>query len=152
MCEERSVKIALITGITGQDGSYLTDLLITKGYEVHGIVRRTSSIERSRLFHLFNNPEIYGKSLFLHYADLSDVTTMRRIALKVGPDEVYHLAGQSHVGLSFEIPESTCEFTAMGTLSFLEILRDLPHQTKFFHASSSGRNRKWERLQLLPMQ
>jgi len=131
------MKTALITGITGQDGSYLTDLLLSKGYVVHGIVRRTSSIERSRLFHLYNDSHIYGKLLFLHYADLNDTTTLRRITLRVNPDEVYHLAGQSHVGLSFEIPESTCEFTAMGTLSILEILRDLPGHTKFFHASSS---------------
>ena len=131
------MKIALITGITGQDGSYLAELLLAKGYEVHGLVRRTSSIERSRLAHLFKNPQIYGETLFLHYADLSDSTTFRRIALEVKPDEVYHLAGQSHVGLSFEIPESTCEFTAMGTLSILEILRDLPVPPRFFHASSA---------------
>lgn len=131
------MKVALITGITGQDGSYLAELLLAKGYEVHGLVRRTSSIERSRLAHLFKNPEIFGQTLFLHYADLSDSTTLRRIALKLKPDEVYHLAGQSHVGLSFDIPESTCEFTAMGTLSILEILRDLPVPPRFFHASSA---------------
>ena len=128
---------ALITGVTGQDGSYLTELLLGKGYDVHGIVRRTSSIERSRLDHLYRDPNIYNQRLFLHYAELNDPTTVRRIVMKVQPDEVYHLAGQSHVGLSFEIPESTCEMTAMGTLRLLEMLRDLPKPVRFFHAASS---------------
>ena len=128
---------ALITGITGQDGSYLTELLLEKGYEVHGIVRRTSNLARSRLDHLYHAPNIYGHRLFLHYADLDDTTTLRRLLSKVVPDEAYHLAGQSHVGLSFEIPESTCEMTAMGTLRLLEMLRDLPKPCRLFHASSS---------------
>jgi GDPmannose 4,6-dehydratase len=128
---------ALITGITGQDGSYLTELLLEKGYEVHGIVRRTSNLARSRLDHLYHDPHIYGHQLFLHYADLDDTTTLRRLLSKVVPDEAYHLAGQSHVGLSFEIPESTCEMTAMGTLRLLEMLRDLPKPCRLFHASSS---------------
>jgi len=123
--------------ITGQDGSYLTELLLQKGYEVHGVVRRTSSLGRSRLKHLYEDPAIYGKTLHLHYADLDDPTTFRRVLEKVRPDEIYHLAGQSHVGLSFEIPESTCEMTAMATLRLLEMLRDLPPGTKFYHASSS---------------
>ncbi|MGV3772318.1 MAG: GDP-mannose 4,6-dehydratase [Verrucomicrobiales bacterium] len=128
---------ALITGITGQDGSYLTELLLDKGYEVHGIVRRTSSLDRSRLDHLYHDPNIYNNRLFLHYAELSDPTNTRRVLNKVAPDEIYHLAGQSHVGLSFEIPETTCEMTAMGTLRLLEMVRDLPKPTKFFHAASS---------------
>jgi GDPmannose 4,6-dehydratase len=128
---------ALITGITGQDGSYLTDLLLEKGYEVHGVVRRTSTLERSRLEHLYNNPEIYNRRVFLHYGELSDPTTMRRVLFKVSPDEIYHLAGQSHVGLSFEIPESTCEMTALGTLRLLEMVRDMPKAPRFFHAASS---------------
>jgi len=128
---------ALITGITGQDGSYLTELLLEKGYEVHGMVRRTSSLERSRLVHLFHDPQIYGQRLFLHYADLDDPTTMRRTLNAVAPDELYHLAGQSHVGLSFEIPESTCEMTAMGTLRLLEMVQDMRQRPRFFHASSS---------------
>ena len=128
---------ALITGITGQDGSYLTELLLAKGYEVHGLVRRTSSLDRSRLDHLYSDPEIYNKRLFLHYGELSDTTPLRRILQKVAPDEIYHLAGQSHVGLSFEIPETTCEMTALGTLRLLEMIRDLPVAPKFFHASSS---------------
>lgn len=128
---------AFITGITGQDGSYLAELLLAKGYEVHGMVRRNSSLNRSRLEHLYANPEIYGKRLFLHYADLDDPTTVRRLLNKTAPHEIYHLAGQSHVGLSFEIAESTCEMTAMGTLRLLEIIRDLATPPKFFHASSS---------------
>ena len=128
---------ALITGITGQDGSYLTELLLAKGYEVHGLVRRTSSLDRSRLDHLYSNPEIYNKTLFLHYGELSDTTPLRRTLQKIVPDEIYHLAGQSHVGLSFEIPETTCEMTALGTLRLLEMVRDLPKAPRFFHASSS---------------
>lgn len=127
---------ALITGITGQDGSYLTELLLQKGYEVHGLVRRSSSLERSRLQHLYTDDAVYNKRLFLHYADLSDATTIRRIVVKVQPDEFYHLAGQSHVGLSFEIPESTCDTMAMGTLRIMEILRDQPTPPRFLHASS----------------
>ena len=128
---------ALITGITGQDGSYLVELLLDKGYEVHGVVRRTSSLDRSRLNHLYSDPAIYNQRLFLHYADLNDPTTLRRVLFKVAPDEQYHLAGQSHVGLSFEIPESTCEETAMGTLRLLEMIRDLPRPPRVYHASSS---------------
>ncbi len=127
---------ALITGITGQDGSYLTELLLEKGYEVRGLVRRSSTMERSRLRHLFANPEIYDQKLFLHYADLDDPTTIRRIVTRVQPTEFYHLAGQSHVGLSFEIPESTCDVTAIGTLRIMEILRDQPTPPRFMHASS----------------
>jgi GDPmannose 4,6-dehydratase len=128
--------VALITGITGQDGSYLTELLLGKGYEVHGIVRRSSTLDRPRLAQQYLDETIYGKRLFLHYADLSDVTSIRRIVHRVSPHEFYHLAGQSHVGLSFEIPESTCELTAIGTLRILEILRDQPTPPRFVHASS----------------
>ena len=131
------MKHALILGITGQDGSYLTELLLEKGYEVHGVVRRTSSIDRSRLHGLYEDPAVYNKRLFLHYADLDDPTTMRRVLMKAAPDEIYHLAGQSHVGLSFEIPESTCQLTAIGTLRLLEMIRDLPNPPKLYHASSS---------------
>lgn len=130
-------KTALITGITGQDGSYLAEFLLTQGYEVHGLVRRTSMIERSRLKPLFEDKSLYRKRLHLHYADLDDPTTIRRVLTKIQPSEVYHLAGQSHVGLSFEIPESTCELTAMGTLRLLEMLRDLPAAPRVFHAASS---------------
>jgi GDPmannose 4,6-dehydratase len=130
------MKRALITGITGQDGSYLTELLLEKKYEVHGIVRRSSTLDRPRLAQQYRDETVYGKRLFLHYADLSDVTSIRRIVQRVAPDEFYHLAGQSHVGLSFEIPESTCELTAIGTLRILEILRDQPKPPRFVHASS----------------
>ncbi len=129
--------VALITGITGQDGSYLTELLLDKGYSVHGVVRRTSNLLRSRIEHLRNDKDIYGSRLFLHYGDLFDSTTLRRIFSQVRPTEIYHLAGQSHVGLSFEIPESTCEEVAMATLSLLEIARDQPQPVRFYHASSS---------------
>lgn len=128
--------LALITGITGQDGSYLTELLLENGYEVHGIVRRSSTLERSRLGHFYTDESVYNQRLFLHYADLSDTTTIRRIINKVRPTEFYHLAGQSHVGLSFEIPESTCDLTAMGSLRIMEILRDLPNPPRFLHAGS----------------
>src|SRR3954447_1402513 len=111
-----SAKRALITGITGQDGSYLAELLLEKGYAVHGVVRRTSNLLRSRIEHLRSNPEVHGGRLSLHYGDLTDGTTLRRIFAEVQPSEVYHLAGQSHAGLSFEIPESTCEEVGMATL------------------------------------
>jgi GDPmannose 4,6-dehydratase len=130
-------KIALITGITGQDGSYLTELLLEKGYTVHGIVRRTSNLPRSRIEHLRNDPKIYDKTLFLHYGDLSDTTTLRRIFREVHPTELYHLAGQSHVGLSFDIPESTCDEAGMSTLRLLEIARDQNERLRFYHASTS---------------
>jgi GDPmannose 4,6-dehydratase len=130
-------KTALITGITGQDGSYLAELLLAKGYAVHGVVRRTSNLLRSRIEHLRRDEEIYDKRLFLHYGDLSDGTTLRRIFSKVQPGEIYHLAGQSHVGLSFEIPESTCDEIGMATLRLLEIARDQPAPVKIYHASSS---------------
>ena len=130
-------KIALITGITGQDGSYLSELLLEKGYTVHGIVRRTSNLLRSRIEHLRRDDKIYGRRLFLHYSDLSDSATLRRIFDDVCPTELYHLAGQSHVGLSFEIPESTCEEAGMATLRLLEISRAHPQPVKFYHASSA---------------
>ena len=113
------------------------ELLLEKGYAVHGIVRRTSNLLRSRIEHLRRDEIIYGQRLFLHYGDLSDGTTLRRIFSDVYPTEVYHLAGQSHVGLSFEIPESTCEEAGMATLRLLEIARDQPEPVKFYHASSS---------------
>ena len=114
---------ALITGVTGQDGSYLTELLLSKGYTVHGLVRRASMFNRSRIEHLRSDASIYNRTLFLHYADLSDATTLRRLFLRLKPDELYHLAGQSHVGLSFEIPESTVQDAALSCLTLLEICR-----------------------------
>ena len=133
----KNSKVALITGVTGQDGSYLTELLLEKGYGVHGIVRRTSNLQRSRIEHLRRDPKIYDKGLFLHYGDLSATTTLRRIFQEVQPTEVYHLAGQSHVGLSFDIPESTCDEAGMSTLRLLEIVRDQQKPVRFYHASTS---------------
>jgi GDPmannose 4,6-dehydratase len=137
MAPNDETKIALITGITGQDGSYLTEMLLEKGYVVHGVVRRTSNLLRSRIEHLRHDEKIYDRKLFLHYGDLSDGTTLRRIFAHARPREVYHLAGQSHVALSFEIPESTCEEVGMATLRLLEIIRDQPQPVKFYHAASS---------------
>lgn len=128
---------ALITGVTGQDGSYLAEILLEKGYEVHGVTRRTDAAERSWLAPLCRDPEILGKRLFLHSGDLNESSRMRAIIAEAAPDEVYHLAGQSHVGRSFEIPEATCETTAMGTLRLLEIVRGISSPARFFHASSS---------------
>jgi GDPmannose 4,6-dehydratase len=132
-----SNKVALITGITGQDGSYLCELLLEKGYTVHGIVRRTSNLLRSRIEHLWRDEKIYGRSLFLHYGDLSDSPTLSRIIADVQPVELYHLAGQSHVGLSFEIPQSTCEEAGMATLRLLEIVRSQREPLRLYHASTS---------------
>jgi GDPmannose 4,6-dehydratase len=130
-------KTALITGITGQDGSYLSELLLEKGYQVHGVVRRSSSFNRWRIDHLIKDKAIYGKKLFLHYADLNDDASLRRIFKKVSPGEFYHLAGQSHVGLSFEIPELTTQEIANCTVKLLEICRDQERQPKIYLACSS---------------
>jgi len=132
-----SNKVALITGITGQDGSYLCELLLKKGYTVHGIVRRTSNLLRSRIEHLRRDRKLYGRRFFLHYGDLYDSSTLSRIVAEVQPTELYHLAGQSHVGLSFEIPEASCEEAGMATLRLLEIVRSQPQPLRFYHASSS---------------
>lgn len=132
-----AAKCCLVTGITGQDGSYLAELLLGAGYAVHGIVRRSSNTVRTRIDHLTADSSIYGEKLFLHYADLEDATTLRRLIAKVRPSEVYHLAGQTHVGASFDIPESTCQFAAMGTLRLLEILRDCDPMPRLLHVSSS---------------
>ena len=131
------MKKALITGITGQDGSYLTELLLEKGYNVHGVVRRSSSFNRWRIEHLIQDIAIYGKKLFLHYADLSDDASLRRIFIQTKPDEFYHLAGQSHVGISFEIPEVTTQEIANCTLKLLEICRDQDNPPKTYLACSS---------------
>lgn len=128
---------ALITGITGQDGSYLTELLLEKGYEVHGVVRPMQSLERSRLSRLFGNANILGQRLIVHEASLEDAMTLQRILWKTAPDEFYHLAGMSHVGQSFDLPEATCETTGMGALRLLEMARNVPKPPRFFHASSS---------------
>lgn len=133
------MKKALITGITGQDGSYLVELLLKKGYEVHGIMRRSSSINTWRLEHLINNLEIYNIKLFLHYGDMADITSLVSLIKKADPDEIYNLAAQSHVKVSFEIPIVTAETDALGTLKILEAIRILEKdkKVKFYQASTS---------------
>lgn len=130
-------KVALITGITGQDGSYLTELLLEKGYEVHGIIRRHSTINTTRIDHLFENLEIGNKSLFLHYGDLTDSSNLNRLIEKIRPNEIYNLAAQSHVAVSFEVPEYTAEATGVGTLRLLDAIRESGLNCKFYQASTS---------------
>ena len=130
-------KVALITGITGQDGSYLTELLLEKGYEVHGIIRRHSTISTTRIDPLFEDPEIGNKSLFLHYGDLTDSSNLNRLIEKIRPDEIYNLAAQSHVAVSFEVPEYTAEATGVGTLRLLDAIREAGLKCKFYQASTS---------------
>ena len=131
------MKKALITGITGQDGSYLTELLLKKGYEVHGIIRRHSTISTTRIDPLFENPEIGNKTLFLHYGDLTDSSNLNRLIEKIQPDEIYNLAAQSHVAVSFEVPEYTAEATGVGTLRLLDSIRENGLKCKFYQASTS---------------
>ena len=130
-------KKALITGITGQDGSYLAELLLSKGYEVHGIVRRASTFNRGRLDAIYADPKLHEKRLFLHYADLGELGSLSRLLSRAQPDEVYNLAAQSHVRVSFDIPEYTLDVTAMGTLRLLEAIRGSGLKPKFYQASSS---------------
>lgn len=133
------MKKALITGITGQDGSYLAELLLEKGYEVHGIIRQSSSIRTWRIDHLYNDSEILNKKLFLHYGDLTDSVSLVNIIKGVEPEEIYNLAAQSHVKISFEIPEITAETDGIGTLKLLEAIRilGLTDKTKIYQASTS---------------
>ena len=131
------MKKALVTGITGQDGAYLAELLLEKGYEVHGMIRRSSSFNTGRIDHLFNDPIIYNKSLFLHYGDLTDSSNLNRLLEKIHPDEIYNLGAQSHVKVSFEIPEYTAEVDAIGTLRFLDAIKETGLNTKFYQASTS---------------
>jgi GDPmannose 4,6-dehydratase len=131
-------KVALITGITGQDGSYLAELLLEKGYEVHGIKRRTSLFNTQRIDHLFDDPKIRNNELFLHHADMNDSSSLLRVINEVKPDEIYNLAAQSHVAVSFEEPEYTANSDAVGTLRILEALRILEmKESKFYQASTS---------------
>lgn len=130
-------KTALITGITGQDGSYLAEFLLQKEYTVHGVVRRSSGPLRSRIGHLKCAESDYGERLFLHEGDLSDSAGLRKIVAEIAPAEIYHLAGQSHVGLSFEMPELTGEEVGMATLRLLECAREQRQPVRFYHASSS---------------
>lgn len=131
------MKKALITGITGQDGSYLTELLLSKGYEVHGIIRRASTFNTGRIDHLYQDPHINGVRLFLHYGDIADSTNLIKLLYRIQPEEIYHLAAQSHVRVSFDIPEYTGDVTGLGTIRILEAVRETGLKTKFYQASSS---------------
>jgi GDPmannose 4,6-dehydratase len=131
------MKKALITGITGQDGSYLAELLLDKGYEVHGIIRRASTFNTGRIDHLYKDPHINGVRLFLHYGDIADSTNLIKLIYRIRPDEVYHLAAQSHVRVSFDIPEYTGDVTALSTVRILEAIRETGVNSKFYQASSS---------------
>ena len=133
------MKKALITGITGQDGSYLAELLLEKGYEVHGIKRRASSFNTQRIDHIYQDPHVEHQNLILHYGDLTDSSNLTRIIQEIQPDEVYNLAAQSHVAVSFESPEYTADVDAMGTLRLLEAIRllGLEKKTRFYQASTS---------------
>jgi GDPmannose 4,6-dehydratase len=132
------MKKALITGITGQDGSYLTEILLKKGYEVHGIIRKSSSFNTGRIDHLYNDKKILNKKMFLHYGDLVDTSNLNRLLEKIEPDEIYNLAAQSHVKVSFEIPDYTAQVDALGTLRFLDAIREVGlRKVKFYQASTS---------------
>jgi GDPmannose 4,6-dehydratase len=130
-------KKALITGITGQDGSYLTELLLEKGYEVHGLIRRSSSFNTDRIDHIYRDPHNKDARMFLHYGDLSDSTNISRLLRTINPDEIYHLGAQSHVRVSFDIPEYTADVTGVGTIRLLDAIIDSGVKTKFYQASSS---------------
>jgi GDPmannose 4,6-dehydratase len=131
------MKKALITGITGQDGSYLADLLIAKGYEVHGIIRRASTFNTARIDHLYQDPHVNGVRLFLHFGDLSDSVSLTKLLYELQPDEVYNLGAQSHVRVSFDIPEYTADVTGVGTIRILEAIRESGVKPRFYQASSS---------------
>jgi GDPmannose 4,6-dehydratase len=131
------MKKALITGITGQDGSYLADLLLEKGYEVHGIIRRASTFNTSRIDHLYADPHINGVRMFLHYGDLADSVNLVKLLYALKPHEIYHLGAQSHVRVSFDIPEYTSDVTGVGTIRILEAIREAGLRSRFYQASSS---------------
>lgn len=130
-------KVALISGITGQDGSYLTELLLGKGYEVHGIMRRSSSFNTFRIDHIYNNPEYLNKRFYLYFGDLTDSSNLNRLVEKVQPTEIYNLGAQSHVQVSFEVPEYTAEVDGIGTLRFLDAIKETGLKTRFYQASTS---------------
>lgn len=131
------MKKALITGITGQDGSYLAELLLSKGYEVHGIIRRASTFNTGRLDDIYQNPQDNSRHLFLHYGDISDSSNISRLIETIQPDEIYHLAAQSHVRVSFDLPEYTADTTGLGTIRILDTIKNAGLKTKFYQASSS---------------
>ncbi len=131
------MKKALITGITGQDGSYLADLLLEKGYEVHGVIRRASTFNTSRIDHLYMDPHVHGVRLFLHYGDIADSVNLVKLLYELEPDEIYNLGAQSHVRVSFDIPEYTADITGVGAIRILEAIREAGVKTRFYQASSS---------------
>lgn len=131
------MKTALITGITGQDGSYLAELLLSKGYEVHGIIRRSSTFNTARIDNIYVDPHSEGAKLYLHYGDLSDSGQISNVVYNIKPDEIYHLGAQSHVRVSFDVPEYTGDITALGTIRILEAIRRSANGIKFYQASSS---------------
>lgn len=133
------MKRALITGITGQDGSYLAELLLEKGYEVHGVIRRASTFNTSRIDHLYNDPHVHGTKLFLHYGDLADSVQMVKLLYSLQPDEIYNLGAQSHVRVSFDVPEYTGDVDGLGALRILEAIREagLVKKCRYYQASSS---------------
>lgn len=139
--EEKNRKIALVTGATGQDGSYLIELLLGKGYEVHGIIRRASTFNTGRIEHIYQDPHEKSLRLFLHFGDLADANTIRKLIYKIKPDEIYNLGAQSHVRVSFDIPEYTANVTGLGVLRLLEAIKDFEEQggkkVRFYQASSS---------------
>jgi GDPmannose 4,6-dehydratase len=137
MTTESGAKRAIITGITGQDGSYLAELLLGKGYEVHGLIRRASTFNTERIDHLYTDPHDAGNRLFLHYADIADGSRLSSLMMKIAPDEVYHLAAQSHVRVSFDEPEYTGDTTGLGTIRLLEAIRQTHVPARFYQASSS---------------
>jgi len=130
-------KIALITGITGQDGSYLAELLLQKGYTVHGIIRRASSFNTQRIDHIYKDPHLPDRNLILHYGDMSDASNISRVIEKIQPTEIYNLAAQSHVQVSFEVPEYTAQTDAIGTLRLLDAIKDIKIPVRFYQASTS---------------
>ena len=130
-------KKALITGITGQDGSYLAELLLKKEYEIHGIIRRSSTFNTARIDHLYKDPHINGVKMHLHYGDISDSSNINRLLEKIQPDEIYHLGAQSHVRVSFDLPEYTGNITGLSTTRILDAIKDTEIKTKFYQASSS---------------
>src|ERR1700758_1782122 len=146
-------KKALITGITGQDGSYLAELLLGKRYEVHGLIRRSSSFNTGRIDHVYQDPHSPNAHLFLHYGDLSDATNLNRLLRIIGPDEIYHLGAQSHVRVSFDIPEYTADVTGTATVLILDAILDSDVETKFYQASSSemfGKTRELPQKETTP--
>ncbi|MBD3315645.1 MAG: NAD-dependent epimerase/dehydratase family protein, partial [Chitinivibrionales bacterium] len=148
-----SKKKALITGITGQDGSYLTELLLRKEYEVHGIIRRASTFNTKRIDHLYRDPHERDVNLFLHYGDMTDSSNMNRLLEKIDPDEIYNLAAQSHVQVSFQVPEYTAETDALGTLRLIDAIKETGVTARFYQASTSelyGKVRETPQTELTP--